>query len=120
MAKLADSEQTQEMLVQQLKKYKSFIAAKQARLGTIESDLAERKIITEKKQKMHDEHDILKCQSDKEMLVKLKHQAKHLKEEHRKLKKEVLKEAQVVKEIDDELTQILEHHKVRKEWIARE
>ena len=49
------------MLVQQLKKYKSFIAAKQARLGTIESDLAERKIITDKKQKMHDEHDFLKC-----------------------------------------------------------
>ena len=63
---------------------------------------------------------VLKCRTDKEILIKLKQQAKNLKEEHRRLKKQVLKEAQVVKEIDDELTQILEHHSVRKEWIVRE
>ena len=45
MAKLADSEQTQGMLVQQLKKYKSLIATKQSKLVIIERDLAERKKI---------------------------------------------------------------------------
>jgi len=120
MAKLADSEQTQGMLVQQLKKYKSLIATKQSKLVIIERELAERKKIIDTKQKIQADQLVSKCKADKEILVKLKHQAENLKEEHRRLKKQVLKEAQVVKEIDEELTQILEHHSVRKEWIAQE
>ena len=60
---------------------------------------------------MFDEQISVKCQSDKETLVRLKHQAKNLKTQHCHLKKQVLKEAQLVKEIDDELTQLLEKHR---------
>ena len=92
MAKLADSEQTQGMLVQQLKKYKSLIATKQSKLVIIERELAERTKIIDTKQKIQADQLVLKCKADKEILVKLKQQAENLKEEHRRLKKQVLKE----------------------------
>lgn len=40
--------------------------------------------------------------------------------QHQSLKKQVLKEAQVVKEIDDELSVLIDGHRLRKSWLKRE
>ena len=92
-AKLADSEQTQEMLSQQLKKYKSLVAIKTQKMAVIEQNLVERKREISLKQQVFDDQTVSKCHSDKEMLVRLKTQAKNLKTQHGNLKKQVLVEA---------------------------
>ena len=58
--------------------------------------MGERKKIIDKKQAVYDKEVAVRCKADKENLLRLKNRAKALKTEHTRLKKEVLKEAQIV------------------------
>lgn len=95
------------MLALQLKKYKATVSVKQAKLGSLEKELAERRKQVEAAQKAYDEQAVQKCQNDKDMLSRLKNSVKTLRQEHQALKKQVLKQAELVKEIDEGLSELV-------------